>query len=347
MNPFAGQKIFNHAGRIAEWQKTGDTKPVTMELDMTNRCTDKCPCCAGGRYKDNAEQEWQRIDSLIPELGDFGVKGLIFTGGGEPLCHKDTPPAMREADNWGMDVGLITNLVPFKPDMWDAGLCAATWIRISLDAARPDTYEKTHGTKNFERVLDNIRELVRLRKETPSVTDVTIGIGFLVGENTVSEMDLAARVCAGLGVDYLQFRPFHHTLNNGDMAQRALEGFAAAQQYSTDTFSVVWSEHKFRHMLHSEGEPDRPYAKCYGQAFAGVIAADGNMYTCCHLRGNPNYAFGNIYKNSVEEIWQSQARKDTIDNINFKDCVPLCRCDVFNRTLWDLKHHVPDHVSFL
>ncbi|MBI3551063.1 MAG: hypothetical protein HY077_00975, partial [Elusimicrobia bacterium] len=45
--PFAPDKIFAHKDRVAEWLETGSSKPVTVEMDMTNVCNQACPHCFG------------------------------------------------------------------------------------------------------------------------------------------------------------------------------------------------------------------------------------------------------------------------------------------------------------
>ena len=58
------------------------------------------------------------------------------------------------------------------------------------------------------------------------------------------------------------------------------------------------------------------------------------------------YKLGNIKKQSFTEIWNSEQRKKAYEKINFKDCIPLCRCNTFNQILWELKKPA-DHVNFL
>ena len=90
----------------------------------------------------------------------------------------------------------------------------------------------------------------------------------------------------------------------------------------------------------------RSYQKCYGQQFATVIAADARVYVCCHMRGYDKYCIGNLKKNTFEKIWSSQQRKRVVENIDFHDCVPLCRDNTFNQILWNIKQP-REHVNFL
>jgi len=340
MNPISGSKLHFHPDRVAEWKRAGDGTPITMELDMTNRCTDNCPCCAGGRYKSTASLETDAARRVIDEAVELGVRGLIFTGGGEPLCHTSAPATMRYAVDAGLGVGLITNGVLLNPELY-GDLFRATWIRVSLDAATAGLYAKTHGTKNFERVITNIRVLAEAKRERGAET--TIGVGFLVGAHTINEMEKCASLCAMLGVDYLQFRPFHETLDKPKLLPAIESAYCRSLGYTRKDYAVVWSENKFRNM----GNTGRPYGKCYGQAFATVVGADGTVWLCCHMRGKEKYALGNIHENSLENIWYGDRRRDVIDSIDFRDCVPLCRCDPFNRILWNMKHNPPPHVEFL
>ena len=70
------------------------------------------------------------------------------------------------------------------------------------------------------------------------------------------------------------------------------------------------------------------------------------MYLCCHMRGLAKYAIGDLKKNSLEEIWGSEKRRQIYSNIDFKDCPLLCRCDGMNEILWQLsvRHK---HQNFL
>jgi hypothetical protein len=90
----------------------------------------------------------------------------------------------------------------------------------------------------------------------------------------------------------------------------------------------------------------RNYGKCYGQQFATVIAADAKMYVCCHMRGYAKYCIGDFKKNSFKEIWCSTKRRKAVENIDFNDCVPLCRDNTFNQILWNIKQP-REHVNFL
>ena len=66
------------------------------------------------------------------------------------------------------------------------------------------------------------------------------------------------------------------------------------------------------------------------------------------MRGNKKYAIGDLSKNTIEEIWESDQRKSALNNVdvNSFECPPLCRHDGTNRTLHELTV-IPSHKNFI
>jgi MoaA/NifB/PqqE/SkfB family radical SAM enzyme len=350
MNPFVSHKILKHLDRILEWQKKGVSHPITYELDMTNICNSKCPFCFGfyDREKDNSSLTLYDAKDIILQIKNFGGKGIIFTGGGEPLCNPETIKAVEYAKSLGLDVGFITNGLLLDKDTAKILVKNCTWIRISLDAGSDKTYKITHGlnSNHYKKVLLNIENLVKTKKELNS--NVTIGTGFLTFPEVISDMESFVLQSKDLGVDYAQFRPllknFFKKEINFSPNKEILEKIKFCKTKSRKNFKVVSSEHKYERMLN--GKVQRLYKKCFGHNFATVISANKKMYLCCHTRGIEKYCIGDLNKDSLETIWFSEERKQVYENINFKDCPLLCRCDTINEILWNITQESV-HVNFL
>ena len=101
-------KIFTHLDRLSEWLKKGTTKPITIEIDPTNICNHNCPECAGNKFCPQCELSLVFMKKTINQISPF-CKGLVFTGGGEPLYNKDTLNAISYAKKKGINIGLVTN----------------------------------------------------------------------------------------------------------------------------------------------------------------------------------------------------------------------------------------------
>lgn len=341
---FGQNKILQHQDKLMEWQLGRDNTLITAEIDLTNRCNHKCPKCTGWAKGLTADQlDTGEAKSYITELSEHGVRGLIFTGGGEPLLHPDVYELIDYAWQDKLDVGLITNgtLLP-DYDVWAQRLLLSRckWIRVSLDAGDPETYMRTHGMpeKTFSTTLSRIRSLCvqRTRMKTP---EPIIGTGYLTGLGTSSYDQMARFVewSLDLGVDYAQFRPMHY--DQTDVKDHILD---LQREYNRETFKVTASWQKYNRF----GEKSRPYRVCHGINFCTTIGADAKVYLCCHKRGMPGMVLGDLRTQPFTEIWAN--RQKVFDRLVNLDaiCPPLCRCDEFNRLLWEMDKP-KTHINFL
>lgn len=345
---FSPDKILKHLDRVNAWLEGKNPPPVTVELDMTNVCNHCCPQCSSWHLQNRnpCSLSLDLASNIIRQLAEIGVRGLTFTGGGEPLCHPHIEKFVKLAYKLGLDVGFITNGSLLNKETAKVLLECCTWLRISLDAASAKTFRKVHGMDGdmFNKVIDNIALLTNMKKRLESKT--TIGVGYLTCHHTKNEMRNIAILSKKLKVDYLQFRPLR--IHNKGKFKYHLAGIVdriyECLNESTDTYNVLYSKHLYE-MIKSQNYR-RNYKKCYGQQFSSVISADAKVYLCCNARGRNKYCLGDLRKDSFENIWNSEERKKIIENIDLKDCVPICRNDGINQILWDIKQP-REHVNFL
>ena len=345
---FSSDKILKHLDRVNEWLAGMNPAPITVEFDMTNLCNHKCPECVVNYFRvaDNNSLVQKVARNIILQLAKNKIRGLIFTGGGEPLCNIYTPEMVELAKNKGLDVGFISNGSLLNEKSARCILRNCTWVRISLDACSPDSFKKTHGMNSaeFYNVLDKIALLVKVKKQIKS--SCTVGIGFLTCGWMTFDMLKATVLSKKLKVDYLQFRPMqiHHGGKFNYHWADVHNQIKQCIEYSGKKFQVLYSKHKYD--MARDEKYGRYYKKCYGQQFATVISASAKMYICCHTRGYEKYCIGDLKKKNFKDIWNSRRRKDVVERIDFRDCIPLCRDNTFNQILWNIKQP-REHPNFL
>ena len=213
--------------------------PVTVQLIPSLYCNFRCPHCCYGRSKENIRTRGDRQAMLMPvdtmlalidRLCEAGIRGVVFSGGGEPTCAPHLLDGMRYAVQKGLKIGLFTNGSLLTVTEIDQLLeLEPTFIRVSLDAVTPELHRLIHGYSaqhNYlPRVLENIEKLAKgklFRK-----VNTTIGIGVTVEPINLGDLvdvakklrEIASHSPQG-GIDYLVFRP---TVNyqGGKYAQSA------------------------------------------------------------------------------------------------------------------------------
>lgn len=341
--------------------------PVTMEVDLSNRCSHRCPSCAGRRLPESENEQLfsaaadgesiptARAADYIAQMAAAGVRGLIFTGGGDSTVHSGLVDLVELAHAVGMRVGLITHGgLLHKHDLGPL-LRACTWIRFSIDAGNTSDFQNVHGRgktewrqvwRNLSAVVEEKRKLRASGQRAP-----TVGVGFLAGPQNIEGLATLTELSRAHGADYLQVRPFHGCLGF-DVTQHLSD---AKRRFDCQDFKVVASLQKYRRVHGGEVEP-RNYSYCHMSQFASVICANEKMYVCCHLRNIDRFCIGDLRTESFVDILQGRRRAAVNASVRVHECQRLCRGDHVNRqiqSLTEMEHapgnqgQPPPHVDFL
>lgn len=353
MNPFAEKKILKHISQVSDFLNDKDYPPILVEIDLTNLCTSDCPWCFGYVNRkwsknmlfapDSQDQTLrynasnQGVSGLIKDLSDLGVKAITWTGGGDPTCHKNFAEFIKQAHDLGIENGLITNgVIPVKEV-----LPYCKWIRFSVDAATKEVYKTQHGRENhFDIVVNNIKELARIKKNCNYKT--TLGVAFVTHSQTKNEIiDFAKLWKDAEAIDYIQYRPLLDKYSEKWFSDTK-ETVELIKQAKLIDSRVTFSEPKYNALL--EGKSGKT-SNCYGAFFETSIAADGKVYICCHMKGKPQYAIGDLNRESIFTIW-----KRHLFNREFKvnkDCPAFCRH--YGTNLFFEEEIIPerDHQNFI
>jgi radical SAM protein with 4Fe4S-binding SPASM domain len=274
----------------------------------------------------------------------------MYAGEGEPFLHKNMMELITHTKQSGIDVALTTNGVLMKPDVLENILRLTTWIKVSCNAGTAETYKKIHQgtTKDFERVLANLRYAVQL-KETHKYA-CTLGLQIILIPENAHEVEKLATISRDIGLDYLVVKPYtHHAQNMHNYNIRYeeyLDLIEALRQYNTEAFSVIC---RLRAMQKWD-QKQRKYSKCLALPFWSYIDAGGYVWGCSAHLGDQRFVYGNIYSQSFQEIWEGDKRQQSLEwveqNFNIESCKLNCRMDEVNQYLWKLKYP-PGHVNFI
>ena len=254
------------------------------------------------------------MSGLFEDLSKGGTKGVVFEGGGEPTLHPDFGKLVESAKKNNLAVGLITN---GTVRLDEADLKKFEWIRVSLDASNAEEYVNLKGVDCFERVLSNIAQYAQHCG--------TVGVGYVVTNNNLSNIETLILRLRELNVSYIQLRPVVDApeLLPDEKDLKYLKG------YSSATFNVIVDGMK------ENMESGNNQLSCVANSLTSVISGDGSVFLCGRLNiydwFNP---IGNIKDQSFSEIWNGEERKrqlKMVGNASFcsKNC-PQCRISKFN-----------------
>jgi len=349
---FDGHKLFYQYETTYKLLSGQSVSPIYVEYSPVGSCNHRCVFCA----YDYIGYQSRRLDTektlaSIREFAELGTKAMLFAGEGEPLLHKDIGKIIETCSECNIDTGIYSNGVLLKGDLAETLLEDLTFIRISFNAGTKESYKDIHGKDDFDTVVENIANASELKRKKNYKVDIGLQI-VVVPENLDTIIDLA-KLGREMGVDYLAIKPFvqhgsqegYHFPENFSLEQLK-PILNEAEKFSTDIYKVIARREAFR-KYH-----ERTYDHCLALPLFSVILSDGSVYSCGPFLGDDRFKYGNIYENTVKEIMAGDKRAEILEYAKEKlccktECMPNCRLDAINRSLWELRYPTVKHVNFI
>lgn len=144
--------------------------PMHLDIETTSRCNFKCTFCDKLpvlKKEDLGDMDFNLYKRIIDEGKKHKLWGVKLSYRGEPLLHKDIIEMVSYAKKSGiLDVYFNTNGMlldePLAVRLIGAGLDR---ISISIEAISKEEFEKKRIGAKFGIILENIDNLMRLRKK--------------------------------------------------------------------------------------------------------------------------------------------------------------------------------------
>lgn len=350
-----GHKLFWHLDRVAAWQAGELIPPIYVEISPVSFCNHRCVFCGLDFAQDEKHQlETEVICERLVEMGNLGVKSVMFAGEGEPLLHPGLDKMVVTAKKSGVDVSITTNGSVGRQELWTALIPNLSWLRFSVDAGSQATYSRVHGVGDsaFTKTLESIRQALKVREE--SAAPCTIGVQFLLIKDNISDIEQAIHTFGGMGVDYLSFKPYSEHPQMLNKTQ-----FTYTKKTVTDIDQRVrQNQRKYRTRLIFRKEATDTYAEgrkafsqCCALPFWGYISSKGDFYTCSVFLNDDRFKIGNIHTEDMQSILFGERRRESVyygrnELAVGRECRVNCRMARINEFL-DMLATPPEHLNFI
>lgn len=351
--PYSNLKIFAHVQALNDISEEKRVAPIYIRIKPTNYCNHKCYYCSYADselgLRDSVDRQdqipWEKMQEIISDISEMGVKAVTFSGGGEPLVYPHIVETMQRVLDAGIDLSIITNGQLLKGERAEV-LAKAKWVRISFDSADAGTYSRVRQIplEAFDEVCENIRRFAEIKSES-----CELGVNFVINhENTDQVYDMAAMV-KELGANHIKFTArvtkdlfaYHEPFRENVIGQihRAKdelegEGFRVINKYEGDFDSAL--------VFH------RCYDKCYINRIFTVIAADSKVYFCHDKAYVSDGVVGDLHGQSFKDLWFSPETVRRYREFNpQKECNHHCVYDDRNELLNTFYSLDRNHINFI
>jgi len=305
--------FFNGLSRCYVAAKTGAIiAPYVIDIHpVSGRCNLDCRWCFGRVERKIIEPlpEVLTKETLIYILGKvldsrwyplWPSEFHICGNDSEPLLSDAVLPTIRFLLQRNRIVELVTNgLMLDKPDIIST-VSRINKLNISLDVTNDDDYQKFKLPKGisldgYTRVLNNIRNIIKYRKENEIKSKLHISVSFVATTENYTEDKFhnCFNELRDIGVNRIRVRDdlFEIYGKVSDLKCQIKNMNANIEEIDIDYIS-----------------PEKPYSEfvyCRGPRLWPALAADGYLYPCAHVANSKYQPFGNLMTaNSLIELYQ-------------------------------------------
>jgi MoaA/NifB/PqqE/SkfB family radical SAM enzyme len=300
LTPRKAANMLLAAGQFAMRSEVMRAFPVIAKVDISPLCNLRCTMCvharpsAGAaallgeqRFSSGQRMSVDRYREVASQLaGRTSAVSLFYLG--DPLVHphlEEICDATREA---GMNSHVSTNFsfVLSEERLRSLIKSGLTHLKVCVDGVTQETYGRTRVGGRIAVVLDNLRRVLRIRREMN-------------------------RRYPRVEVQYIKYR---HNLGEIDEAR------ARCLAWGADQFTEMWgSLHNVTDLLGTNPplgrpRPPRTLPRCLWPYFALLVRYDGGVIPCSNHRqgsqyteGEDRHELGNVFESGVWAVWNSPA----------------------------------------
>ena len=315
-----------------------------MELHLTDICNLNCLGCTYANEREGAVLPFE----AIANLSRLYPESVVVVGGGEPTLYRQGNHRFRDAImqlkevGEGLQIGLITNgvILPESLTEWAQQI---RWLRISIDAATPNTFEEFRGKDVHAQVLSNFLEYLR------ETRIAQVGTSFLYSKQNVGEYaDFVFKIFETVRAECpqelhrvnIQFRPLRspdpvdnasYAVNEAQIDEQ-LTKLAKQCDSDPELAQFVRRQTNAYALLGGNVHPLLRFSACRYSSIAGIARASGEIITCFCKVGHKDFVVGDLRNLEVASLGLRKLLMRTL--LSSAECNPeTCRMSFVNYIL--------------
>ncbi|MEM5829510.1 MAG: radical SAM protein [Candidatus Aenigmatarchaeota archaeon] len=334
--------------RLIKWSKGGKAPPLTLELNITNKCNLLCKMCWLRSTNPNYDEEMkdEELARIIDEAIELGVKEFRFPGSGEPLMRKEILfKLMKKIKERGGNGLLISNGTLFSEEdvkkmiemKWDV-------LTISLDGPSPEINDYIRGVEGaFEGVVKTLNLIKKwkkkLREEYP-----WLRMNVVLTNKNYNKLEEIVMLASEFGFKEVLLQPMTIFSKEGEKlriknvesisdylkaAERRAREFDIKTNFSSFIKSIIVERtNEMKKMIKEEirkFDDEFLCVPCYEPFYNLVIMPNGKVGSCAISGGKTEV---DVKNNSLKEVWFGpffdEVRKNLLKGKLFPFCSHCC-----------------------
>lgn len=311
-------KLINLLNRFAPY-------PTFIEIEVTTVCGLRCLQCEHTYWHEpNTTMKFEQFKGIVDQFPSLDWVGL--TGIGESFIVPDFIKMLQYVKAKHTYIELYDNFYFVNEEkiraLVDMGVDK---ILFSFDAATKETYEKLRVNANFDRVLENIKTIYRIKADKKTECP-ELAFHFVITKLNMNEIvqyvELVHSI-AGRGAS-IQFSKMLHPFKEieGLFVEVPKETIELAQKKANELGINIY--------MGGDAPPSKlPIQQCIEWAMP-FIFANGDVISCCETNEanqrdfQKAHALGNVFRQPFKEIWKGEKYAKFRKQLRNGQCPAFC-----------------------
>jgi radical SAM protein with 4Fe4S-binding SPASM domain len=294
-------------GKASVWGQ-----PIGLSIEPTTSCNLRCPECPSGLReftRDTGMLKYSLFKRIIDQIHKRTFYLTLYFQG-EPFLNKNVYEMIAYAKTKKMYVVTSTNAHYLTEENCRKIIASGLdRLIISVDGATQESYSKYRVGGDLAKVINGVKELVRLKKELRSEVPF-VSIQTIIFSTNEHELENIKKLASDLEADELKFKS------------------AQVYEYEEGNELIPSKEQLSRYVKGADGKYKLRGAiddRCWKMWSSAVMTWDGIIVPCCFDK-DATHRMGNINTHDLSEIWKSPpyvAFRKTV--LTERSSVSICR----------------------
>lgn len=287
--------------------------PSQISIEITNKCNFNCShCINNSSFNENTEMPFFKIKEIINYMSDRGIVCLDISGG-EPLLHKNFNDIISYAYKKNMNISVASNGYLLNDKILKLFKDNDVSLRISYDGYNEKTYSIIRGKNKYKIVEENIKKAINYGLRVSLVT--------VLHKDNYDYLNKIIQKSRELKVEKLRLMPF---VKIGRGKENNLQMLSISQwKYLIEFHKKIGEKAGIEIAIDSPlmAITEKYDCPCLVGKLCLVIKSNGDAIPCALL----NKVVGNIYNETIENIWSNKFFDEINDVNNLKEECKICK----------------------
>lgn len=342
-----------------------------LYVEVTTRCNLNCQMCVRAAWQETqGTMSLATFSQLLDQLSALPSMPIIHFGGyGEPTIHPDFLQMVEMAKRAGARVELTTNGTMLNRIVASALIdLDLDRLVVSIDGVSPNLYETIRAGSDYDRVVNNLRELWRIKMRRGSKhSNPQVGIAFVAMRSNIDDLAQLPQLATYVGaweVKISNVVPHVPEMEQEVLYERSLRAptYRASNQVvdvslpkldindvTLPSLRQTFNSRASVSLLDASLSGRDNYCRFVRDGYAAV-RWDGALSPCLSLLHNhpeyirgrrkdvTHYAVGSIKQTPIADLWASDeytAFRERLRAFPFSPCTTCGGCERFAGNLTD------------